>query len=110
MFEVGELEPPEEPLAAKEMRITFYTAEEGAITASGEPVREGACAAKREWIGKTAHVYDDQGGLMMSLSITDTGGHERIRSGNSIDIFVFDIADGYAWIRQNGDYAYVEIR
>lgn len=34
----------------------------GKITYSGAPVREGICAVKKEWIGKTALIYTNNNG------------------------------------------------
>ncbi len=35
---------------------------EGEVTASGQEVREGICAGKREWLGLTCIMYEDDGG------------------------------------------------
>lgn len=62
------------------------------ITASGEYVRIGICAAKKEYIGKTAIVYSQDNGKVTGIigiyEIKDTGGHELIRAGKCIDIYM----------------------
>ena len=68
----------------------------GEITADGSRVREGICAAKKDWIGLTAMVYLDEekedgthgpGEFMGYYEIKDTGGNELIKSGQAIDIY-----------------------
>ena len=96
-------------IAPVRMRITCYTVPEGAVTASGQTVREGCCAAKRSWIGKTAVLYDSNMNLIGVYEITDTGDHQRIRSGQSIDLYKSSLDRCYEHIAQHGDYGYVQI-
>ena len=60
-------------------------------TASGEYTREGICASKLEWIGKTAAIYRNDNGTIGDFlgyyDIKDTGG-ESIRKGYVIDIWM----------------------
>ena len=44
------------------IRCTVYTAEEGEITADGSKVREGIVAGKREWLGYTCIMYENNDG------------------------------------------------
>lgn len=76
------------------MEATAYCS--GEITADGSRVREGICAAKKEWIGLTAAVYLDSvkedgvhgpGVFLGYYEIKDTGGNELIRNGQAIDIY-----------------------
>ncbi len=76
------------------MEATAYCS--GEITADGSRVREGICAAKKEWIGLTAAVYLDEiredethgpGEFLGYYEIRDTGGNELIRNGQAIDIY-----------------------
>lgn len=61
------------------------------ITASETPTRLGICASKREWFGKTAHIYRNNNGkvgeLIGSYKIEDTGS-APIRKGHVIDIWM----------------------
>ena len=60
-------------------------------TATGTQTREGVAASKREWFGKTARVYKNDGGapgdLICEVVIEDTGGRP-IRNGSVIDIWM----------------------
>jgi len=60
-------------------------------TATGTHTREGIAASKREWFGKTARVYWNDGGkpgeLIGEYVIEDTGGRP-IRNGSVIDIWM----------------------
>lgn len=60
-------------------------------TATGTHTRHGIAASKREWFGKTAKVYWNDGGqpgsLMGEYVIEDTGGR-AIRNGSVIDIWM----------------------
>lgn len=60
-------------------------------TATETPARLGICASKREWFGKTAHVYRNNNGkvgeLIGSYKVEDTGG-APIRHGHVIDIWM----------------------
>ena len=76
------------------MEATAYCS--GEITADGSRVREGICAAKKEWIGLTAAVYLDKlredgthgpGEFLGYYEIRDTGGNELIKNGQCIDIY-----------------------
>lgn len=90
------------------MRITCYLPT-GNKTADGTIPHYGICAAKRSWIGKTAVLYDVDMRLIGYFEIRDTGGHERIKNGSSIDLFMESWADAQAYIKEHGDYGYVQI-
>lgn len=61
------------------------------LTATETQARPGIAASKREWFGKTAKVYKNQGGnvgeLIGEYVIEDTGG-KAIRNGSVIDIWL----------------------
>lgn len=86
------------------MEATAY--DYGKLTAAGVPVREGICAGKREWIGKTAVIYNNQMELIGIYEILDTGGDERIRNGTCLDIYIPDEQRCKEWGRQT---VYVQI-
>ncbi|WP_342756782.1 hypothetical protein [Kineothrix sedimenti] len=77
----------------------------GEITASGQAVREGIAAGRKEWIGLTAILYKDDNGKVGDFigiyEILDTGGDERIKSGTCIDIYMPDYDDCREWGRKN---------
>lgn len=90
------------------MRVTCYTPT-GNPTASGVMPYEGGCAARRDLIDKVAVVYDKDMRLVGYFEINDTGGHARIRNGSSIDIYRDNIDRARAWVKEYGDYMYVQI-
>lgn len=77
----------------------------GEITASGQAVREGIAAGRKDWIGLTAIVYTDDNGevgeLLGIYEILDTGGDYRIKEGKCIDIYMMDKQDCIEWGRRN---------
>ena len=67
----------------------------GATTCTGKKVREGYAAMSKRYLGMTAFVYEaDENGEPLhyigTYEIEDTGGDERIKNGNCIDIFIPD--------------------
>lgn len=79
---------PEDPFL---IESTAYC--HGEITADGSRVREGIAAAKKEWMGLTAILYEVQedgtiGPLIGFYEIKDTGGDYRIKDGTCIDIYM----------------------
>ena len=90
------------------MRVTCYLPT-GNKTADGTVPYEGICAARRDWIGKVAIVYDMDMRLIGFFEIRDTGGHKRIRDGSSIDIFRDNMDRANEWIAKYGDYCFVQI-
>lgn len=77
---------------------------EGEITASGRKVREGICAGRKEWLGLTCIVYEDDNGKMGDYigiyEILDTGSDERIRNGRCIDFYMRSEDDCWEWGRR----------
>ena len=90
------------------MRVTCY-APTGNPTASGVMPFEGGCAAKRDWIGGVAVVYDLEMNFICTLQINDCGGHERLKSGQSIDVYRESLDRCYDWVAEYGDYLMVQI-
>lgn len=102
----------------QKIRCTCYTSTEGSVTASGEPVRVGIVAGKREWMGKTAVLYNMDMELIGIFEFKDTGAGidtdgdgkgDSIKNGKSIDVYMDTMEDCRQWIRQFGDYVYLEI-
>ena len=76
------------------MRATAYCIE--GKTYSGKHTRKGIAAASKEYIGKTALVYqrlpgDKVGELIGIYEVEDTGGTEGLTSGVVIDIWCPDL-------------------
>lgn len=100
------------------MRCTCYTASEGSVTASGQTVREGIVAAKREWIGCVAVIYDIDMNFIGYFEVLDTGNGmdtdgdgkgDSIKNGKSIDVYRDTYDRCVDWISEYGDYVYVQI-
>lgn len=67
----------------------------GTTTCTGKKVREGYAAMSKRYLGMTAIVYEqDECGQPIdyigTYEIEDTGGDERIKNGNCIDIYIPD--------------------
>ena len=77
----------------------------GEITASGQAVREGIAAGRKDWIGLTAILYTDDNGKVGELigiyEILDTGGDERIKNGTCIDIYIPDYKEAKEYGRKS---------
>ena len=71
------------------MEATAY--QYGTTRFDGGKVRTGICAAKPDWYGKVAAVYEDDcgapGEFIGYFECLDTGGDERIKNGTCIDIY-----------------------
>lgn len=77
----------------------------GEITADGSRVRKGIAAAKKEWMGLTAILYEVKedgtiGPLVGFYEIKDTGGDYRIKDGTCIDIYMPEEEDCIRYGRQ----------
>lgn len=89
------------------MRVTCYTAPAGAITASGRPVMEGCCAARREDLGKIAILYSENMEFIGMFEVTDTGGAKWLKNGTAIDLYKSSLDRCWEHVRTWGDYGYV---
>lgn len=102
------------------IRVTCYTAKEGKHTASGEEVRKGIVAVKREWMQANEKIAlfrcnkdGSKGELIGIFDCKDTGygktesnGKGSIQNGHVIDVFQPTLKECYAWIKEYGDYCY----
>lgn len=90
----------DEPIGPIEMEATAYCY--GTTRCDGGNTYDGICAAKKEWYGKVAAIYEDDGSGNIGKFIgyyecLDTGG-EAIREGKTIDIY----HPSYDWCRKFG--------
>ncbi len=94
----------------------------GEITASGHRTRQGICAVRREWIGKTALVWEceDSGEMGEFLGIwecLDTGfgadsdgdGMGSIQEGRVIDMYFPTPEEAEEWMEITGGRVYVQL-
>lgn len=103
------------------IRCTCYV--DSGTTASGQKVRNGIIAGKREWMGKTVALYaiNDKGEVREFIGffeILDTGAGidtdrdgkgDSITNGMSIDVWRQTLADCNAWVKEYGDYVYMQM-
>lgn len=90
----------------KKVRVTCYLPT-GNHMANGEYPFVGACAGRKEDIGKVAALYDLDMNFIGYLEICDCGGAKSLKNGTSIDVFQPTIADARAFIKKYGDYGYI---
>jgi len=87
-----------QPIEYHSMIATAYCLK--GTTATGTQTRPGIAASKREWFGKVARVYLNDGGqpgkLLGDFRIEDTGGRP-IRTGAVIDLWLEDEATCFAF-------------
>ena len=77
----------------------------GTTTCTGKKVREGYASMSKRYLGMTAVVYeaDDNGeplDYIGTYEIEDTGGDERIKNGNCIDIYMESYSDAITFGRK----------
>lgn len=77
----------------------------GEITKDGSKVREGIIAAKEEWLGMTAVVYEvaedgSVGEVRGIYEIKDTGSDYRLQNGTCIDFYIPDEQEAKEYGRQ----------
>ena len=107
--------PYEEPI---KIRCTCYTAPKGAITKSGQEVREGIIAGKKEWLGCVAILYDMDMNCIGFFEFLDTGAGidtdgdgkgDSIKNGTSVDVYRDSMEGVRDWVNTYGDYCYMQI-
>lgn len=94
----------------------------GEITASGHRTRQGICAVRREWIGKTALVWkcensDTMGEFLGIWECLDTGfgadsdgdGMGSIQEGRVIDMYFPTPEEAEEWMEITGGRVYVQL-
>jgi 3D (Asp-Asp-Asp) domain-containing protein len=102
------------------VRCTCYI--DRGTMASGQQTRMGAIAGRKEWLGKVAALYRIEDGKIGTFlgyyEFLDTGAGmdsdgdgygDTIRTGNSVDVWMPSIEDARGWIRDNGDYVWMQI-
>ncbi len=73
-------------LVQQQIEVTAYCY--GTTRCDGGAVRIGICAGKKDWYGKVAAIYLDNGGspgeFLGYFEILDTGGDERIKKRHGV--------------------------
>ena len=103
------------------VRCTCYI--EHGITASGIQTRNGIIAGRKEWLGMAAVLYEIKedgtlGDFIGYYEFCDTGAGidtdndgigDTIETGNSVDVWQPNMGSARAWIKEHGDYVYMQI-
>lgn len=101
--------------------FTTYYIENGQPCKSGIYPREGICAGKEEWLGKTCLIYADEGGrngpLLKICEVMDTGfggdsdgdGIGTIQEGRTIDVYFETKEEGQEWMELTGGHVWIQI-
>ena len=103
------------------VRCTCYI--EHGITASGIQTRNGIIAGRKEWLGMAAVLYEIKedgtlGDFIGYYEFCDTGAGidtdgdgngDTIRTGNSVDVWQPSMESARAWVKEHGDYVYMQI-
>lgn len=103
-----------------QIRCTCYI--QKGTTASGQKVRKGIVAGRREWIGRTCALYSisENGGVGEFIGyyeFLDTGAGidtdhdgkgDSIINGDSIDVWQPTIEDAKDFIKTYGDFVYMQ--
>lgn len=103
------------------VRCTCYI--EHGTTASGIQTRDGIIAGRKEWLGMAAVLYEVKedgtlGDFIGYYEFCDTGAGidtdddgigDTIESGNSVDVWRTNMESARSWIKEHGDYVYMQI-
>lgn len=116
---VAEMEKSE--IDAQIIRCTGYC--DYGVTKSGEYVRNGIIAGKKEWLGRTCNLYrvnedNSIGELIGSYEFLDTGYGIDVTTSNgikgslelgkSVDVWHPSEESVWEWMKEYGDYVYIE--
>ena len=105
----------------QQVRCTCYI--EHGITASGIQTRNGIIAGRKEWLGMAAVLYEIKedgtlGDFIGYYEFCDTGAGidtdgdgngDTIRTGNSVDVWQPNMKSARNWVKEHGDYVYMQI-
>lgn len=96
------------------MRVTCYYVNSGVTYSGTKPISGYTIGACEDYLGCVAYIYamnedGSMGDFIKMGEILDTGSHERIKSGKSLDIYFETEAQCKEWIKKHGDYCWVTI-
>lgn len=89
------------------VRATVYLPT-GNRTATGITPYEGIIASNTEHLGKSAFLYTESMELIGLFECQDTGSHKGLKNGSRIDVFRDSEANYRQWVRDYGDYVYIQ--
>lgn len=95
---------------------------DGEVTCTGKKVRYGICAVKKEWIGKTALIYNREedgtiGDLLGIYECLDTGfgadsdgdGIGSIQEGKVVDVYFPTLEECEEWMKKTNRKVYIQL-
>jgi len=95
------------------MRVTVYTADEGALTADESKPREGIVASNRANLGYGCIIYENDNGKIGDVigffEVKDTGSAEWLKNGTAIDVYRDNLERCAEWVETYGDYCFIQI-
>lgn len=89
------------------IRCTVYC--DSGVTKSGQHTRDGIVAMNKSMLGKGIVMYDKDMQFIGYYEVLDTGGNKDLKAGKRIDVYRETLEECNEWIRQYGDYVYIQI-
>lgn len=89
------------------VRLSCYTAPEGARCADGTLAKEGVCSSNKEHIGKLCVLYDENLNAIDAFYCHDVGSNKLLVNGKAVDIYRDSYERCVEFIREHGDYGYI---
>lgn len=89
------------------VRLSCYTAPDGAHCADGTLAAEGVCSSNKEHIGKLCVLYDDNLNPVDAFYCHDVGSNKMLVNGTAVDIYRSSYQRCVDFIKLHGDYAYI---
>ena len=94
-------------VSLNKIRCTCYLPT-GNPTASGVYPYEGIIAANKERLGQTAALYTEDMEFIGYFECKDVGGHKGLKNGTRIDVYRDTEASYRKWVKDYGDYVYIQ--
>ena len=92
----------------KRVKVSCYTAPEGAHTADGSVPIEGMVSSNREHMGMDMILYTDELMPEARFQCNDIGGHHMLVNGTAVDFYRADLNRCYEFVGTHSDYVWVE--
>lgn len=92
----------------KRVKVSCYTAPEGAHTADGGVPIEGMVSSNREHMGMDMILYTDELMPEARFQCTDIGGHHMLVNGTAVDFYRSDLNRCYEFVGTHSAYVWIE--
>ena len=90
------------------VRLSCYTAPEGARCADGTLATEGVCSSNKDHIGKLCVLYDDDLNPVDAFFCHDVGSNPLLVNGTAVDVYRSSYQRCVDFIKLHGDYAFIK--